>query len=473
MQQHDILLGRDEDGTSICLPGGAPVAVHAPTETGKTADFVIGNAFAWPGSLVVLDIKGEVFDATAGYRASIGQKVYKFEPASEDGRSHRWNPFESVDRGAISRFRSVYRAASIVFPEVESSGSGNHKFWDDSGRQAFAAVATLLAESDGDLTMDLVSHLFHRADGHKWLAQQVADRRSAGRPYSAKAVDGISNYTGGDPKLRNDIRQTVSTKLQLWMSDPQVSAATEVSDFNLEDLRRKPMTIYVVVAPGDMEWLRPLLRLFFNQMIAVNTRKTPKKDPSLKYQTLIMLDEFARLGRVDALAYAAQYVRGYGLRMAYIMQDAQQLEAIYTLPVVRDIFANVGAEVVFGVTDPELALALERRMGDNTVSYTTFNKQRFLSWMNPSRQQAHDAPHARPLMLDQEILKLPPDRQIILRRGADPALTWRLRWFENEEFKTRYKPPPEIPMLDIKVRDDDGTTDVLPPPPPGELKHGR
>src|SRR6185503_17307626 len=76
--------------------------------------------------------------------------------------------------------------------------------------------------------------------------------------------------------------------------------------FDVRDLRRKPMTIYVAVAPGDIPRMAPLLRLFFDQLINLNTVNTPQQDPSLTEQTLVLLDEFARLGRVDCLSHAAQ-----------------------------------------------------------------------------------------------------------------------------------------------------------------------
>ena len=37
-----------------------------------------------------------------------------------------------------------------------------------------------------------------------------------------------------------------------------------------------------------------------------------------------MLDEFARLGRMDTLAQAAQFVRAYGIRLAFVVQNKAQ-----------------------------------------------------------------------------------------------------------------------------------------------------
>ncbi len=44
--------------------------LSAPTRSGKGVGVVIPNLLNWPDSVVVLDIKGENFDITAGYRAA-------------------------------------------------------------------------------------------------------------------------------------------------------------------------------------------------------------------------------------------------------------------------------------------------------------------------------------------------------------------------------------------------------------------
>ena len=90
-----ILIGRHR-GRFLSLPGQLSVMLSAPTRSGKGVGVVIPNLLNWPDSVVVLDIKGENYDITAGYRASHGQAVYAFSPFDEDARSHRWNPLTAV-----------------------------------------------------------------------------------------------------------------------------------------------------------------------------------------------------------------------------------------------------------------------------------------------------------------------------------------------------------------------------------------
>ena len=102
MQEHDILIGKAANGSFLRFGGGEHAVLHARSGAGKSVGFSIPNAFTWKGSLVCLDIKRELFNITAGFRAAEGQKVFLFDPAAEDGRSHRWNPFWQVTGRARS-----------------------------------------------------------------------------------------------------------------------------------------------------------------------------------------------------------------------------------------------------------------------------------------------------------------------------------------------------------------------------------
>ena len=164
-----------------------------------------------------------------------------------------------------------------------------------------------------------------------------------------------------------------------------------------------------------------------------------------------MLDEFARLGRMDTLAHAAQFVRAYGIRLAFVVQNKAQLRAIYGRDGASDLFDNLGAEIVFGTSDPDLTKELEERLGDSTVTITTRNRPRFMAWLNWSKQGESDHPHRRPLMLDQEVRMLDPDEQLIIRPGMLPAKTQRICWYRDKQFLALHRPPPEIPELRIDV----------------------
>ncbi len=111
-----VILGRS-GGDLLIAEGPEHVILYAPTRTGKGVGVVIPNLLAWPGSVVVLDIKQENFAATAGYRAQAGQRVLLFDPLAPDGRTARFNPLGHIDRSnPIVVVDELQRIAAMLFP---------------------------------------------------------------------------------------------------------------------------------------------------------------------------------------------------------------------------------------------------------------------------------------------------------------------------------------------------------------------
>lgn len=79
-----------------------------------------------------------------------------------------------------------------------------------------------------------------------------------------------------------------------------IDLATSATDFDIRNLRREKITIYIGFTDDDMERLAPLLTLFWQQLISVMIRKVPdKKDKP--YPLLCLIDEFSSLGRIERL----------------------------------------------------------------------------------------------------------------------------------------------------------------------------
>ncbi len=467
MQEYGIVIGRD--GSVVKEFGGTEhVALHSPTRRGKTSGFAIPACFNWEGSLVCLDVKGECFDATAGYRSAIGQDIYLLAPAMR--YSHCFDPLIVVDRDKDERFEQIDQLAFTLFPDIPSASASTNssEYWVPLARQAWIAVATLIAESPPDpLTVANVVRFFVRGDGPQWLAKRVLERRATKRPYSQPVVDGLSDYLSGDERQVNGIRSSVTAKLGVWFNNPRIAAATSRADFDLRDIRRRPMTIYVQISVADIPRYQPMLRLFFDQLISLNSASTPAQDPSLKHQTLIIADEYAQL-QSATLAHATQTAAGFGMRLAFCIQDKAQLRGVIGDSATSTLFNNVGAELVFGVNDLSVAQELEKRLGNDTVDARSVSRPRFMPSFKPSKQSTSDQPHARPLRLAQEILSMPYQEQYVLRSGMPPGFLDKIEWWKDPNFARLRRPPPPIPELKVQIAYDDGSIQIRTNRPRGQ-----
>ena len=76
---------------------------------------------------------------------------------------------------------------------------------------------------------------------------------------------------------------------------------------------------------------------------------------------LVLLDEFARLGRANVIANGFSFVAGYGFRLLPVIQSRSQLRAVYGNDVADEIVANCGVEVAFTPLSPNRFHRLLRR----------------------------------------------------------------------------------------------------------------
>ena len=53
-------------------------------------------------------------------------------------------------------------------------------------------------------------------------------------------------------------------------------------------------------------------------------------------------------------------------------------------------------------------------------------------------------PVARPLLMPQEILRLPPDKEILLLNGKPPILAERVKYYEDREFAGAFDRNPMV-----------------------------
>ncbi|MCO6855627.1 type IV secretory system conjugative DNA transfer family protein, partial [Pseudomonas aeruginosa] len=131
-----------------------------------------------------------------------------------------------------------------------------------------------------------------------------------------------------------------------WIN-PVLDKATSSNDFLLTDVRKKKMTIYIGIQPNKLAESRLIINLFFSQLINLNTKELPKSNPDLKYQCLLLMDEFTSIGKVEIIASAVSYMAGYNIRLLPIIQSMSQLDATYGREVSRTIITNHALQILY------------------------------------------------------------------------------------------------------------------------------
>ncbi|MGE3775522.1 MAG: type IV secretory system conjugative DNA transfer family protein [Gammaproteobacteria bacterium] len=437
-----IFLGRF--GRRYLILGGQQGAiVSAPPRADKGTAIVVPNALLWEGSLICQDVKLENWRLTAGWRAQMGQACHLFNPLDPAGNTACSNPLSYVSADPNLRIADVQRIGAILFPEVP----GTDPFWTAGGRGLFLGMALYVFETPSlpaTLGEVLRQGMASDAEGFSAHWKRVIGGRQSGKfPLSPQCVRAISDIMDLAPVTASSIRKTFTSRLDLW-ANPLIDAATSRNDFDFRDLRKRPISIYIGIQPGDLPLLRPLLNLFIELAIAMQTRELPEHNPALKHQLLCLLDETTAPGKIPILAHAISYLPGYNVRVLLVIQAYSQLREVYGPNAADTMMKSLAARVLYAPKDYAEASEISQELGYTTVRVKNLSRPRTMlfAMKGTSRGNISVSEQRRPLLLPQEVKEISRDRELLLYEGSRPILAWKNRYFEDPFFKRRLLPPP-------------------------------
>lgn len=457
--------------TQLYLRHNGPEHVMAfmPTRSGKGVGLILPTLLAWLESTLVFDIKGENWALTSGYLKSMGHICLKFDPADATGSCARFNPVEEV---RLSQVYAIPDAQNLVTMLIDKEGKGfegKDAHWKQNavallaGVLLYTMIHVRLKENRTATLRDLAYMFggFKRSEMdtfNEMLSVNHAenlDKIFGKNPVHAEIALFIcaagANIIKKPDSERGSVISTATTELALY-KDPVVAANTAHSDFCIRDLMNndKPVHLYLVVSPGEINRLRSLIRIIITQIIYQMTAhmsfSNGTSTASYKHRLLLMLDELPALGKIDILETAIAYIAGYGGKMYLIVQDILQLEKVYGKE--NAIMANCHVRIGSAPNIPQAGEFLSKLTGKTTVveQKTSLSGDRagHLKNASVSIQEV-----GRPLLTPDECMRLPaakkdsdgkirvPGDILVFVAGNPPIYGKQILYFRDPIFMAR------------------------------------
>lgn len=397
----------------------------APNRSGKGVSAIIPNLLTWPGSMLVVDPKGENAVVTARRRRQMGQSVHVLDPWGITGlEGGRFNPLlELAPDGADLAEDAALLADGLVLPGAKS----DDEFWNGEARSLIAGLIMhiVTTEMPEHRHLGALRHLLTLGErDFAELLDDMLDNRAA-HGLVARTAQRLLQKTDRE---RSGVISTAQAQTH-FLDSPRMVDVLRASSFDLGKLKSTPMTIYLVLPADRLATHGRWLRLMVGLCLAALTREPPPPHP-----VLFMLDEFAALGRLQAVETAIGLMAGYGALLWPILQDLSQLQDLYPNRW-RSFVANAGVVQAFGVNDLGTAEYLSKMLGQRTVTVRHHGRS---GDTRQSRDSENYAAAARPLLMPHEIMRLPPHQEILFLQGQPPILADRVRYFADAAFKGMY-----------------------------------
>jgi type IV secretion system protein VirD4 len=424
---------------------GRPVRVRvesnllsiAPPRTGKTSAFIINNllapdANAWSGSAVVIDPKGEVYEATQRRRRALGRPVYCLDLRTKPSGNGRWNPLIGLDTDDVLYLQ---RAALALLPSMK----GENAYFRDRGSMFLAGViaAAILGAEDGSeedgpfqATPSDIERLLNNRD-------QLAE--IAARHQHLPIMRSLSSDLHLDERSLSPLISTAQQGIK-WLLNPQTARLVAVSTIDLVAVARGQADLFVAVPTENMATLAPLLRWLMVDLLQAMRTERDRSDK----RVVLFVDEAANLGEFRELLIALGEMPGRGLSTWTFWQNRGQIEDAYGTGGSRTVLGTADVSTFSNISGlgPEDAKWASDTLGATTQFVKTTGTQSKGTHATASTGQT---PQSVPLMTPADIRGMPGDQLVVvLTGGADgtvrpPMVLRKVRYFTDRRFKGLYE----------------------------------
>ena len=452
--------------------GPEPVLCFAPSRSGKGVSLLLPTLLTWTGSVLMLDIKGEGWSLSSGWRKNYANNiVLRFDPTDNTNRSAKYNPLAEIridatgDQGeAATASRDVADAQVIAQMLVDpdgrgfSTGQGGSDHFEKTGCDLLVGVILHLlykhqATNQPTPTLPQVNAVLSDPDS---LYEEMLENdyyHGGPHPLSALAASDMLNRA---ERERSSVWSSATKHLTLYR-DPILAENISSSDFTARDLMNsaRPVSLYLVIRPSDKERIMPVIRLMVSVFTARLLEETEYKDGAqvrhYKHKLLLLLDEFTALRRMELLEQQLPYLSGYGIKCYFLVQDLKQLYRFYTQD--ENITSNSHIKISFAANELKTAQYISNQTGESTIIkvQTSASGGRMSAVLNNVSQ--HYSEVKRPLLTPDEVLRLPgavkdgdritkPGEMLIFVSGSNPIKGTQPLYFQIPAFTQRAKIAP-------------------------------
>jgi type IV secretion system protein VirD4 len=420
------------------------ILIVAPTRSGKGL-LAASQLLTWKQSIIVNDIKGELFAATAGYRSTFG-KVYVVDPT---GVGHHYDPL--ADKTTEDELYAC--ATQLLFTPDEGDGA-------IFTQRATGMLAQLFAASrkEGIAPLPYVRTLIRSG------LPAAAERLHTVDPQLATQFLAVRfSEANWNDKFLLSAWGTLTTRMRPLLTETVVRCFTR-SDFNASQLLHspQPVSVYFRWKEQDLLALSPLVRLLWGSLMDELITTYDATQGNGCYPVLMLIDEAGRTA-IPTLADHATTVVGRGISLWVAVQSLSQLEAIYGKARSQTIRDNMESQIYYRPNDLETAKYLEERLGSRSAyAHSATERQG-----SETSQGFSERPI--PLMTAQQITQMKDEQIIGFHRHLPPFRMSRIDWRTHSQFRERrgIQPPvlpvltalPDIPAIQILSNGSEGYRD--------------
>lgn len=395
-----IIFGKDGKKL-ITIPSNSEcnIAVFGPPGSGKTSGLAIINAISFKGSVLAVDVKGDLYNYCRKKR-----KIIRFCPDSPNAlqESCKFNPLHGLNEMNITDKKLYLEAMATVLIPDEGGADGN--YFSSRARKYFQGVTHLLINENPDTTFPDIIHAILKGNAFDWVTKAMASD-------CIEASEYLSSFYGNSEKNVSGAYDALCTALTPF-SNPVLDQLLDGKGkcVSIDELE-KGNDIYLQISQEHLDAYAPLFTLIIQSFSTAFTKRPDSSTGTKNRPILMLLDEFPQLTfSYKMINSNLSTLRSKSIICMIIQQNLSQLEYRYQPTGARSVIGNCNYQLILGSND----------INSSKVFSETIGTKKVLKISN-SESSSKDAPVSRsvqearePVFYPEDFGDLPSERKMVI-----------------------------------------------------------
>lgn len=395
----------------------------------KTRGYIIPNILMGNCSFVITDPKGDVLYKVGRFLLKIlGYDVRVFDLKNHE-KSLCYNPFVYFrnDNDIVRFVNNTWEAMS------DKRATRGDDMWPDQAKAMLLSLMMYLyhyapvEEQNFETVMNMLNEI-KSSEGMKAEVTPI-DLLFEQIPHDDPCYGYYKAWSAAKGRTLASILATLQAKMKVFNLE-SMRRLTYCDELNLRDLATKKVALFCVTPDIDKSFnflagtmYSQLIQVLFD--IADNVYHGP-----LPQTVRFLWDEFANIALPDDYENILSTARSRNISFSIVLQNKQQIEALYE-KVYQSLIGQCDTFLFLGSNELETCKYFSELMGDETVVVKTYNT----TYGMHGSVTKQESKAGRKLMTPGELRKLNKKKAVLIIRGEDPVIDYKIRLKKCKNYK--------------------------------------
>lgn len=352
-----LIFGKDGERL-ICFPSNSEIniAVFGPPGSGKTSGLVIINALRFEGSVLAIDVKGDIYNFCKNER-----NIIRFCPDSPNAIEESWHfdPLAGIKNMSVTEKKLYIEAMALVL--VPNQEGSNDSYFEETARIYFQGITHLLLHKNPNTTFSDIIHSILAGNCFDCVTEAMQSD-------CVEAKELLSSLYGNNEKNTSGAYNTLCTAIKVFSNPILDELLTDNGKCISIEALESGKDVYLQISQEHLESYAPLFTLIVQSFSTAFTKRLDSSTGIKNRPILMLLDEFPALTYdFKLISSNLSTLRSKSIICMLIQQNLAQLKKRYGEDGTSALIGNCHAQIILGSNEINSSKVFSETIGEHKV----------------------------------------------------------------------------------------------------------